>query len=393
MRRSLQHWDGDPLRDMASNAWRRYDWFLHDATSGQALNLARAVPAFALGRDRTAAAPVMLKVDISPVCNLRCTYCVHARADDHDDEVLRQQSFSGRQRMTPDQLRAIVGEVRGRTAAVALYYLGDPLMHPDLDELCSIVADAGMRSHVSSNFSFPLTDQRLDSLLRSGLTHLTVSIESLDQERYSRTRVGGRIDLVRHNLERLLRLRDVSGRPRPRVEVQFLRYQHNQDELEDVARWCESRGVDQFTAYWANLHNYADLAPERVRVDGPRQARALPRCAWPWFAMQILWDGSVIPCCYHRVSEQYRDGGDARVVGNVLTDGVLATWRSLRYQDLRRLAADPVGGLSAGHREASFCHGCPQLFETSEPDQRRVADTHTWESVYLRTGDGRVARR
>lgn len=393
MRRSQQSWDGDPIRNMVSNAWRRYDWFLSDATAGQALNLARAVPAFALGRDRPGGAPVMLKVDISPVCNLGCTYCVHARGDDLDDDVLRQQSFSSRQRMSTDQLRQIVDEVTGRTAAVALYYLGDPLVHPDLDEMCGIVASAGLRSHVSTNFSFVLSDERLDSLLRSGLTHLTVSIESLDQERYSRTRVGGRIDLVLDNLERLLGLRAAAGRSHPRVEVQFLRYQHNQDEVEDVARWCEARGVDQLTEYWANLHNYSDLAPERVRVDGPRPARPLPRCAWPWFAMQILWDGSVIPCCYHRVSEQYRDGGDARVVGNVFTDGVLGTWRSQTYRDLRRIAADPISGLPAERRDASFCHGCSQLFETSEAEQRRVADTHRWESVYLRTDKGRVARR
>jgi MoaA/NifB/PqqE/SkfB family radical SAM enzyme len=335
----------------------------------------------------------MLKVDISPVCNLRCTYCVHARADDFDDEALREQSFSSSQRMSTHQLQQIVDEVAGRTMAVALYYVGDPLVHPELDELCSIVSRAGMRSHVSTNFSFVLSDSRLNSLVRSGLSHLTVSVESFDQENYSRTRVGGRVDRVLDNLERVLRLRAAAERSLPKVEVQFVRYQHNQQEVDEVARWCEARGVDQLTEYWGNLHNYVDLAPERVRVDAARSARAVPRCAWPWFAMQILWDGSVIPCCFHRVSEQYRQGGDARVVGNVLTDGVMATWRSMKYQDLRRIAADPVVGVPPARRDASFCHGCPQLFETSEAEQRRGAEDHTWESVYLRTGQGRVVRR
>jgi MoaA/NifB/PqqE/SkfB family radical SAM enzyme len=393
MRRSQQHWEGDPVRDMVSNAWRRYDWFLSDATSGQVLNLARAVPAFATGRSRMRAAPVMLKIDISPVCNLKCTYCVHARGDDFDDDVLRDQFFSSRQRMTVEQLGRIVDEVRGKTTAIALYYVGDPLVHPDLDEMCGIVRDARMRSHVSTNFSFVLDDDRLDALVRSGLTHLTVSIESLDQERYSRTRVGGRIDLVLDNLDRLLRIRAASGLRHPRVEVQFIHYQHNDDELEEVARWCEARGVDQLTVYWGNLHNYTDLAPERVRVDGPRARRALPRCAWPWFAMQILWEGSVIPCCYHRVSEQYRADGDARVVGNVFTDGVLGVWESLAYGDLRRIAADPVHGVPEARRDASFCHGCGQLFETTEPEQRKVADSNTWEAVYFRDDRGHVLRR
>ena len=77
--------------------------------------------------------------------------------------------------------------------AVSMYYLGDPLMHPDLDEMCRITSNGGLNAHISSNFSFSLTDERLRSLVLSGLTHLTVCVDGFSHETYSRTRVGGRL--------------------------------------------------------------------------------------------------------------------------------------------------------------------------------------------------------
>src|SRR5205085_1410671 len=156
---------------------------------------------YALGTEGVAAWPTVLKIDISPVCNLRCTVCVHAAPNGDTD--LERQEFHGRQRMSVADFRRIIAEVAGRTSAVSLYYLGDPLVHPDLDEMCGIARDAGMNVHISTNFSFKLTDERLARMARSGLTHLTVCVDGLRQESYERTRVGGRIDLVLSNLRRI----------------------------------------------------------------------------------------------------------------------------------------------------------------------------------------------
>ena len=80
-------------------------------------------------------------------------------------------------------------------------------MHPHLDEICDATREAGINAHVSTNFSFTLSDDRLRSLLSCGLSHLSVCVDGLTQESYSKTRVGGRIELVLDNLRRLLQLR------------------------------------------------------------------------------------------------------------------------------------------------------------------------------------------
>ncbi len=393
MRRVDQSWKGSPLRVAVHNAARRYEWFLSGATPGQLRNLTTAAACFAAGSSRTAAAPVMLKIDLSPVCNLSCTFCVHADPSSMPAGMLDDQRFSSSQRLSLDRYETMLGQVEGRTAAVALYYVGDPLVHPDLPEFCGRTAAAGMRSHVSTNFSFVLSDERIAALVHSGMSHLTVCIDSMQQDRYELTRVGGRIDLVIDNLERLLALRRAEGLRRPDVEVQFIAYQHNVDELDATAEWCRARGVDQFTSYWGNLHNYGDVAPTRLRVGAPRRGRRsrIPLCGWPHFAMTVRYDGDALPCCYHRVAEQYGPGGDARPIGNVFDHGVGAVWSSSAYRDLRRLVRNPAG-MDADRRDRSFCHGCNAVFETDLHEVRRTADDHRWDEVFLRRTDGTIVR-
>src|SRR5205823_6117091 len=151
--------------------------------------------------------PVLLKVDISPLCNLHCTICVHARPIGDRTAELDAQRFRASDKMSVKAFTALADEVAGKTAAVSLYYLGDPIVHPHLEEICRVASSRGLNSHISTNFSVPLSDDRVVRLVETGLTHLTVCVDGLSQDTYNRTRVGGRIDVVLNNLGRLLEYR------------------------------------------------------------------------------------------------------------------------------------------------------------------------------------------
>jgi MoaA/NifB/PqqE/SkfB family radical SAM enzyme len=378
---------------MLNNVLRRRAWFTENATLRQQANLLLGASQFALKQEVMRAWPVLVKIDISPLCNLKCTFCVHARPSGLAGDLLEQQTFSARQWMSVDQFRRIVQQIGGRSMAVSLYYLGDPLVHPELDEMCRTARAAGLNVHISSNFSFVLSDTRLRTLLASGLTHLTVCVDGLQQDTYELTRVGGRIALVLDNLERLLAFRRQSGQRYPRVEVQFVKFQHNTRQLADAIAWCAQRGVDQFTDFWGNLYNYADVNPGKFGVFGPKPSAWLPRCTWPHFAMTIKYDGSVIPCCYYRVADQYRQGVDQRAVGNVFEANVWQVWNSPAYQQLRRFVSAPQRVLAEAALHNTFCDGCPTIFETDVDRHAPTAEFHQWEELYRRDERNRVVRR
>lgn len=368
------------LRSLIAPTHRRLGWFLHRITWRKAINMTTAATSFARRRPVCRAGPVVLKIDVSPLCNLHCTICVHARPN--GNAVLLQQRFHKQQRMTPDRYRSIIEEIASTATAVSLFYLGDPLMHPEIDEICRITHDAGLNAHITSNFSFPPADARVRSLVESGLSHLTVCIDGLSQHTYERTRVGGRLDWAIENLRRVSALKRHGRHRRLHVEVQYLKYQHNLAELDEAKRMCRAIGVDRFTARWGALHNYTDQDPGTYHVRGPLPRARMPRCVWPWLGMVIKYNGDVIPCCWHRYGAQYAVDGDARVLGNVFTTGVRGVWDSEPYRQLRRLVSDPERAAAEPGSAGTFCDACPAIFDTDIQQNLRYGDAYRYEDVF-----------
>jgi len=379
------------LKTALADLKRRQGWLLEGASPGQLANLGLAGASYATGSEGTLSYPAILKLDISPMCNLSCTVCVHAKPN--GNEALEKQDFNARQRMSVEQFQRIVDEVKGKTSALSLYYLGDPLVHPELPTMCRIGRDAGMRVHVSTNFSFALSDDRIKRLTECGITHFTACVDGLSQEKYEKTRVGGKIKHVLSNLERMLDHRAKMGAEYPKVEVQYIKFQHNLDEEEEAIQLFNRLGVDQVTRFWGSLHNYTDLDPGTFVLGEAFDRKALPHCYWPYFSMVIRYDGDVIPCCSYRLGQQYTAEHDRKVLGNVFTDGVKKVWDSTKYRQARKLSTSPKASDNSAELKEHFCYSCPALFNTTKEENTRTGRDYRWEELYQFGDRGRVEKR
>jgi len=347
--------------------------------------------AFGLKRETTPAMPAVVKIDINPVCNLSCTMCIHA--DGNGSKQIASQDFSPRQNMTVGQFTRIIDQLRGHTASVSLYTWGDPMAHPELAKFCRIAADAGLQTHISTNFSFKLSDAQIRALVDSGLSHLTVCVDGLTQEMYERTRVGGRIEWVLDNLRRLTAYRREKESELPLVEVQYIKYQHNVHEEDEARKLCEDMGVNAFSTFWGALHNLADVMPENVETFGPKPDAALPGCFWPHFSMVIKYNGDVIPCCEHRGAAQHVPGADQRTLGNVFETSIAEVWNSPAYQATRRLVNNPTGADDDPDTKDNYCRDCFVIYDTSINENRRWANEHRFEDIFDKQPGKRPVRK
>lgn len=376
---------------MLRTTWRRRHWLFSRLRPGHVWNYLVGGLHFALKHERVSSWPAVVKIDISPICNLRCTVCVHA--DPGGMDMIERQVFAPGHKMSVAQFRRIIDEIRGKSATVSLYTWGDPMTHPDLDEMCRIAHAAGLQVHISTNFSFKLKDERIRSLVESGLSHLTVCVDGLSQEKYERTRVGGRIEWVLDNLRRVMEVRRALGREFPKVEVQYIKFAHNLDEVEPARKLTEELGVEQFADFWGALHNYADREPVNYEVLGPRKNQALPQCYWPHFSMVVKYNGDVIPCCEHRMAAQHMAGGDARVFGNVFKTSVAEVWNNEEYRKARRIVSNPEVVNAQPELHKHFCDGCFVIFDTTISKNGRWGNSHQWEDVFVMDERGRPVRR
>lgn len=76
------------------------------------------------------------------------------------------------------------------------------------------------------------------------MTALSVCVDGITQDIYSRTRQGGNIERVPNTLERLLRFRKEMGKYTPYVEAQYIKFAHNAHQLDEAKRMLRAWGID-----------------------------------------------------------------------------------------------------------------------------------------------------
>ena len=114
-----------------------------------------------------------IQAHIIPIrrCNLSCTYC--NEFDDHSAPVA-----------TLEMLRRIDLLARLGTTIITISG-GEPLLHPDLDEIIGRIRHNGIIATLITN-GYLLTAERIQRLSRAGLEHLEISIDNLVPDEVSK---------------------------------------------------------------------------------------------------------------------------------------------------------------------------------------------------------------
>ena len=114
-----------------------------------------------------------IQAHIVPIrrCNLSCTYC--NEFDDHSAPV-----------PTPEVLSRINHLARLGTTIITISG-GEPLLHPDLDEIIRAIREKGIIATLITNGYF-LTAARIQQLNRAGLDHVELSIDNVRPDEVSK---------------------------------------------------------------------------------------------------------------------------------------------------------------------------------------------------------------
>ena len=115
--------------------------------------------------------PVMAHMIPTRRCNLACTYC-----NEYDD-------FS--KPIPIDELRARVDHLGRLGTSIVTMSGGEPLLHPDLDEVFRRIRANGMIAGLITN-GYLLTADRIRLLNESGLDHMQISIDNVMPDEVSK---------------------------------------------------------------------------------------------------------------------------------------------------------------------------------------------------------------
>jgi MoaA/NifB/PqqE/SkfB family radical SAM enzyme len=300
--------------------------------------------------------PIYLLIDPSFSCQLHCPSC-------HGD-MLREGGFSMRH-LKPETLQRLM-DAYGETL-IMVYFAnwGEPLLHPDFDALVAVMKRYDIWVTTSTNLSLPLSDARVDGLVRSGLDHMILSIDGATQQSYEQYRRGGDLSLVLDNVRRLVAAKRRLHRLTPRLRWQFLAFPWNRHEVSEAQRLAEAIGCDEFEAHDGDVNPRVAISPaarppgmtrlppdhrERLlQLRGEKIARnEFFGCDHLYHQLAVNSDGSVHPCCYVVAPAHFVGRVGAQETGNLFNHEVL--------QDSRRLlgSADAIGA-GVGYDPCAHC--------------------------------------
>lgn len=218
-------------------------------------------------------------VEITNVCNLSCSFCPGTG---------RPARF-----LAPAEFRILAERLRGHTEYLYLHVMGEPLLHPQLEELLAVARELGFRVCVTTNGT--LLPQR--GALLAGVHKVSVSLHSFegnggagDLQAYLQQVWDSCVPLAERGILCALRLWNEGTEQRHNGEVEaFLSRMTGQDveKLPWDARGNRTLRPNLFLER-AERFDWPDLqAPE----SGADFCHGLTR------QLAVLWDGTVTPCC------------------------------------------------------------------------------------------------
>ena len=301
--------EGETSRKYIGALWPRIHRYL---TPRKLLNAARVERESRTRTVRVRGKPYVLHLEPTNICSVRCPYC---RTGAGDNELPNgMMSFAS--------FKRIFDHLRDDLIMVRLDGAGEPFINKHISEMISYCHYHGVATTMSTNLQ-SCDDHDLEEVVRAGLDYLICSIDGTTQEVYEKYRIKGSLEKCLLNLRSLADIKQRLGSSTPFTDWQFLIFDHNLHQVEEVKRMVVGSGADRLSLN--------DVRPEtwkKIIAGEPPHT-----CYWFYKAINVTYDGHVRACC--------SDGmGHAFTFGDLVELGFDAVWNGEKQMQARRLFVD-----------------------------------------------------
>jgi MoaA/NifB/PqqE/SkfB family radical SAM enzyme len=299
--------------------------------------------------------PRTLFIETVKGCNFKCIMC-------------KGGTFA-KEYMSFDRFKRIVDMFQDAFLLYPYSAYGEPFLNREIYKMLSYAVKKNFYTFVNSNFS--VID--VERFLETGADEITVSIDSINPERFKKIRVNGDFNLVVRNLRKLIELKRKRNYKKPIISLKMVVMKENLDEVEDVIKFGVKEGIERFyidTVFATEWFGYeiasSDGKPskedtEKLKILIQKYKRKGLRirlapystsdkadsysgfCYYPFFSIFIDVQGNAFPCCVHIDQKS--------TFGNIFEDfeGVMRR----RYEFLKGFRK----------KRPDLCEGCPLYFK------------------------------
>ena len=178
--------------------------------------------------------PSGLFVELTTRCNLGCIMCVkQTRGCGISEGDMSPATF------------ALLAPAFPHLEALVLNGVGEPLIHPGLEEFIRLAKDSmpaegwvGFQSN-----GLLLTGRRAFSLVEAGLDKICLSVDAASPEMFRNVRDGGELSAIERAFTALTAAKKRLNRPELQVGIEFVAMRSNIGELPATLRWASAHGA------------------------------------------------------------------------------------------------------------------------------------------------------
>jgi len=252
------------------------------------VNHVKAMWAYKRGKTKVSFPPFKVYIEPTNHCNLACPTCPH--------------SIMGRPKgfMTKETFNNILKEADYIKKAF-LFHTGESLLHPDFFWMVKELNARKVYTVLYTNANF-LTDEKAKKLLEAKIDFVSVS--------FHQSKVEEKVKSFQKLAE--------ETKAKTKIIVQVLPGEEPPTDIEFKQR---------------KLHNYVGDIPDEKIVENygqhfkPAPGKKYSGCIFPYYEINILWNGDVIACC--------RDYEGLYKLGNINKDKLKDMWNGEKMQALR----------------------------------------------------------
>lgn len=259
--------------------------------------------------------------EITDVCNLSCSFCHGTK---------REKKF-----ISPQDFRTVAEKVRPLTEYIYLHLMGEPLLHPRLDEILSICRELDFKVTVTTNgVLLPQKKQLLGDVYKTvvSLHSFEANAVTSELEEYLGGVIRSVSELSKKGVICVLRLWNGGGENSLNGEILSLLESAFPGEHKE-----NRKGLTLAGNVYLEYGEKFDWPDENAPECNPKFCMGLRD------HIGVLCDGSVVPCCL--------DADGVMTLGNLLTEDLEAILSSEK-------AVRIYNGFSGGSAVSELCRRC-----------------------------------
>ena len=286
------------------------------------------------GREVVRTPPIRMWIETTARCNLRCVMCPNKDMPGDD-----------KGHMSFDLFKKIVDEAASFVHDIYLHHRGEPLLNPALFDMIPYAEAKGIPTRFHCNGTL-LTPDKAEKLLAAGPSLISFSIDGFDKEPYEQVRVGATFEKTLENVFHFLSRRRERKLRKPYVVIEKIVFNKRPESPEARSRIAAlthrflDAGADEVVEK-AEYEWAEESLPESVAA-----RRTVSTCTFPWYAMVVLWNGTVTPCP--------QDFWGKLAMGDLNTASIREVWNGDAYRTLRRSYGTAIDSLV-------LCRKCDRL--------------------------------